>query len=107
MVKDCGAVMTSFFPLLRLSEVVESVCFSQASKERLETAMKALEAQNVYDPDFLIYKTALNMVRSASLNCYNFEVGRGWQMCSMMHFLIHVTSAEMIVSDCRRLRMTH
>ncbi len=47
----------------------------QASKQRLETAMKALEAQNVYNPDPLIYKTALSMVRSASLNCYIFPVG--------------------------------
>lgn len=37
--------------------------------------MKALEAQNVYDPDPLIYKTALSLVRSASLNCYIFPVG--------------------------------
>lgn len=36
--------------------------------------MQVLERQNVYDPDLLIYRTALNMVRSASLNCYIFDV---------------------------------
>jgi len=36
--------------------------------------MNALERQNVYDPDLLIYRTALKMVRSASLNCYVFDV---------------------------------
>ncbi len=49
-------------------------CCLQGSKQRLETAMKALERQNVYDPDLLIYKSALNIIRSASLNCYLFEV---------------------------------
>ncbi|CAL8460512.1 g41 [Coccomyxa elongata] len=49
----------------------------KASKQRLETAMKALEAQNVYDPDPLIYKTALSLVRSASLNCYIFPASEG------------------------------
>ena len=41
--------------------------------------MKALELQNVYDPDPQIYKNALNLIRSASLNCYLFEVCRGPQ----------------------------
>lgn len=36
--------------------------------------MRVLERQNVYDPDLLIYRTALTMVRSASLNCYIFDV---------------------------------
>ena len=39
--------------------------------------MQVLERQNVYDPDLLIYRTALNMVRSASLNCYLFDVSEG------------------------------
>ncbi len=47
---------------------------AQVSRKRLETAMQVLERQNVYDPDLLIYRTALNMVRSASLNCYIFNV---------------------------------
>ena len=37
-------------------------------------AMRVLERQNVYDPDLLVYRTALGMVRSASLNCYIFDV---------------------------------
>ena len=37
-------------------------------------AMQVLERQNVYDPDLLIYRTALGMIRSASLNCYIFDV---------------------------------
>ena len=36
--------------------------------------MQVLERQNVYDPDLFIYRTALTMVRSASLNCYIFDV---------------------------------
>lgn len=48
--------------------------YVQVSRKRLETAMQVLERQNVYDPDLLIYRTALNMVRSASLNCYIFDV---------------------------------
>ncbi len=36
--------------------------------------MQVLERQNVYEPDLLIYRTALSMVRSASLNCYIFDV---------------------------------
>ena len=36
--------------------------------------MQVLERQNVYDPDLYIYRTALMMVRSASLNCYIFDV---------------------------------
>ena len=43
--------------------------------------MKALELQNVYDPDPQIYKNALNLIRSASLNCYLFEVCGGPQAC--------------------------
>ena len=57
----------------------ESVCHLksgvlQVSRKRLETAMQVLERQNVYDPDLYIYRTALTMVRSASLNCYIFDV---------------------------------
>ena len=37
-------------------------------------AMQVLERQNVYDPDLLVYRTALGMVRNASLNCYIFDV---------------------------------
>ena len=37
-------------------------------------AMQLLERQNVYDPDLLMYRTALGMIRSASLNCYVFDV---------------------------------
>lgn len=51
--------------------------YVQVSRKRLETAMQVLERQNVYDPDLLIYRTALNMVRSASLNCYLFDVSEG------------------------------
>ena len=36
--------------------------------------MQLLERQNVYDPDLLMYRTALGMIRSASLNCYIFDV---------------------------------
>ena len=46
----------------------------QVSRKRLEMAMQVLERQNVYDPDLLIYRTALGMIRSASLNCYIFDV---------------------------------
>ncbi|CAL5222512.1 g4886 [Coccomyxa viridis] len=43
------------------------------SRKRLEMAMQVLERQNVYDPDLLVYRTALGMIRSASLNCYIFD----------------------------------
>ncbi|EIE25291.1 hypothetical protein COCSUDRAFT_32604 [Coccomyxa subellipsoidea C-169] len=49
--------------------------------------MKALEAQNVYNPDPLIYKTALSMVRSASLNCYIFPASEGDTLETKMSLL--------------------
>ena len=67
-------------PALAVMDVCdESVCHLksgvlQVSRKRLETAMQVLERQNVYDPDLYIYRTALTMVRSASLNCYIFDV---------------------------------
>ena len=50
--------------------------------------MKALELQNVYDPDPQIYKNALNLIRSASLNCYLFEVCDGPQARMLLKPLV-------------------
>ena len=82
--------------LCHLTQVPQINCpdVQQASKQRLETAMKALEAQNVYNPDPLIYKTALTMVRSASLNCYNFAVGNDSKIAvtNVQCYALHGTS---------------
>ena len=53
----------------------------QGSRQMLDTAMKALEKQNVYDPDPNIYMNALNMIRSSSMNCYSFEARHGTPLC--------------------------
>jgi hypothetical protein len=45
----------------------------QGSRQKLEVAMKALETQNVYEPDTAIYQNALNIIRSSSMNCYSFQ----------------------------------
>ena len=59
----------------------------QVSRKRLEMAMQVLERQNVYDPDLLMYRTALGMVRSASLNCYVFDVSPSWCNMTSTHHL--------------------
>ncbi len=41
-----------------------------------QRAQAALENLNAYDPDPVVYKSVLNNVRSASLNCYLFEARR-------------------------------
>ena len=66
--------------------------YAQGSRQKLAIAMKALETQNVYDPDPNIYKNALNIVRSSSLNCYSFEVRVGTSVC--MGVRGNVTSAQ-------------
>lgn len=54
-------------------------------------AMQLLERQNVYDPDLLMYRTALGMVRSASLNCYIFDVSASWCNTISTHHLCLIT----------------
>ena len=49
--------------------------------------MQVLERQNVYDPDLLVYRTALGMIRSASLNCYIFDVRLPCQIMACTHCL--------------------
>lgn len=72
----------------------------QGSKQRLESAMKTLERQNVYDPNLNLYKSALNIVRSASLNCYLFEVCPN---CVLR--LCHICTVE-AVSTCSSLLLS-
>lgn len=56
----------------------------QGSRQKLEVAMKALETQNVYEPDTTIYQNALNIIRSSSMNCYTFQARSPWHACIPM-----------------------
>lgn len=54
----------------QIPKVCECHCVVCAVQQR---AQAALENLNVYDPDPVVYKSVLNSVRSASMNCYLFE----------------------------------
>ena len=88
----------------------------QVSRKRLEMAMQVLERQNVYDPDLLMYKTALGMVRSASLNCYIFDVSPSWYNMTSTHltcvfnnlllFQCSCKASVQVILRCRQKRVT-
>ena len=47
----------------------------RASRIKLQAAEKALATINIYDPSPDTYKNILQQIRSASMNCYSFDVG--------------------------------
>ena len=73
-------------------------------------AMQLLERQNVYDPDLLMYRTALGMIRSASLNCYVFDVSASshillWYAVYHQNFDHPVAASAAQTPFCEGMRM--
>ena len=68
---------------------------AQGSRQKLEVAMKALETQNVYEPDSAIYQNALNIIRSSSMNCYTFRArALGMPACLPVFEGLHVSPSS-------------